>query len=236
MLALEHRRRIGEGMLLEVPQVRSALNVTAEQVIEHHVNGVVLERVGNRSWSIAPQGAYRVLDVPRSRYPNDDWIAISVATEEQWQSLCRVLRAHDLAADPALATVAGRLADQDRIDERIAGWARPPLGSAAVATLLAAGVPAAQMAVLHERADVDVVVARQLYEVVDQPGVGELRIIGFPVRIESGPSRWHRAPAPTLGQHNGQILMGLLGRTADEVTKLEADGVVGTRAEVNIGW
>src|SRR5690606_35987337 len=150
--------------VLEVPQVRSGLHVTAEQVIEHHEHGVVLERVGNRSWTIAPQGAYRVRDVPRPNYPDDDWIAISVATDEQWQALCEVLGADDLARDPALATAAGRMAAHDRIDERIAAWARPQVGSTAVATLLAAGVPAAPMSVFHERADLDVVLAADLYE------------------------------------------------------------------------
>ncbi len=56
LLALEHRRRTGEGLLIEVPMVDSALQVAAEQVIEYSAYGRELHRLGNRSRAAAPQG------------------------------------------------------------------------------------------------------------------------------------------------------------------------------------
>ena len=47
-MALEHRRRTGEGQLVEVPLVEPALNIAAEQVIEYSAYGRVLTRSGNR--------------------------------------------------------------------------------------------------------------------------------------------------------------------------------------------
>ena len=40
--------------------------------------------------------------------------------------------------------------------------------------------------------------------------------------------RWLRTPAPTLGQHNHEILTDL-GLSDDEIAALEADDLIGTR-------
>ncbi|MDZ4265555.1 MAG: CoA transferase, partial [Mycobacterium sp.] len=55
LLALEHRRRTGEGSMVEAAMVDAALNVAAEQVIEHSAYGALLQRCGNRGPTAAPQ-------------------------------------------------------------------------------------------------------------------------------------------------------------------------------------
>ncbi len=47
LLALEHRRRTGEGAVVEAAMVDAALNVAAEQLVEHSAYGALLERDGN---------------------------------------------------------------------------------------------------------------------------------------------------------------------------------------------
>ncbi|MGE0878278.1 MAG: CoA transferase [Acidimicrobiia bacterium] len=236
LLALEHRRRTGEGALVESPQIRPGLSVMAEQFVEYSATGVVLNRIGNRSYDHAPQGAYRARDADHGDMPDDDWIALTVESDAQWRALCQLLGRADLAADAALAHVAGRQAQHERIDEAISAWSCDLGADAAVIGLLAAGIPAAHFVIPHERQELEPVVARNLYEWVDQPHVGRVRIIGFPVRFESGPEAWHRTPSPTLGQHNIEILRDLLGYDAARVEVLESTGIVGTKAEVNLGW
>ena len=86
MMALEHRRRTGEGGLVEVPMIGGALNLAAQQVIEYSAYGKLLGRIGNRSWRAAPQGAYRTADPLPDGQP-DRWVMISVATDQQWAAL-----------------------------------------------------------------------------------------------------------------------------------------------------
>jgi 2-methylfumaryl-CoA isomerase len=60
---------------------------------------------------------------------------------------------------------------------------------------------------------------------LDQPGVGEHLAPGSPLRLDG--QRPPPRPAPGLGQHGGEVLAGLLGLTATEVSKLRADGIIG---------
>ena len=70
LAALEHRRRTGEGQLIEIAQIEVAACVTAEPVIEYSMNGVVQPREGNRRRGYL-QGVYPT---------NEDgvWVALSV--------------------------------------------------------------------------------------------------------------------------------------------------------------
>jgi crotonobetainyl-CoA:carnitine CoA-transferase CaiB-like acyl-CoA transferase len=70
--------------------------------------------------------------------------------------------------------------------------------------------------------------ARGLFEELDHPVVGRQPIPTVPFRYASV-ARWLRRPAPTLGQHNRELLSGLLGLEEAELEALEAAGVIGTR-------
>ena len=127
LVALEHRRRTGEGRLVECPMVANALNVAGEQVIEFSANGVRLDRMGNRGLAAAPQNSYAGADW------DDDldqhrWVSIAVATDEQWAALRAALGDPAWAADPALATMAGRMARHDDLDRRAGGVVRRAQG------------------------------------------------------------------------------------------------------------
>ena len=71
VVALEQRDRTGEGVLVEAPLIEPALNLSAEAVIEASAYGVVLERIGNRSRTAAPQNIYPARG-------DDQWLALSV--------------------------------------------------------------------------------------------------------------------------------------------------------------
>ena len=116
MVALAEREATGEGLLVEAPLVESALQLSAEQVVEYSATGTLLERAGNHSPGVAPQGVYRCDG-------NEQWLAVSIATDEQWSALVDALGSPAWAADPALTSYAGRAAARDRIDAELGAWA-----------------------------------------------------------------------------------------------------------------
>jgi crotonobetainyl-CoA:carnitine CoA-transferase CaiB-like acyl-CoA transferase len=208
IVGLAERGVTGEGQLLEVTMVEGALNAAAELVLEKTAYGNLLERDGNRSPNVAPQGLYRARG-------EEQWLAVSVTTDEQWRALVEALGSPEWAGDPQLAIVEGRRARHDELDERLEAWSRERDPSDAAELLVAHGVPAAagrDPRLMYEHPQLH---ARGYYESIEHPVVGELLTPTWPFRFRSV-DHWIRTPAPTLGQHNHEILVDDLG--VDEAT------------------
>lgn len=225
LLALEHRRRTGQGVLVESAMVDAALSIAGEQIIEYTAYGAVLQRTGNHGPGAVPQNLYRTADIDEFGRL-DSWVAIAVATDEQWHNLCAALGSPSWATDPALATADGRRAREDAIDDHLAPWCVSRSGDEIVATLWNAGVPVAKVMQPHRQPELAQLVARGFFEVIDHPVNGAVRLSSMPMRLSGGPCRFHTEPAPLLGQHNRELLTGL-GLPAAEIAELEADGVIG---------
>lgn len=153
---------------------------------------------------------------------------MSVETDEQWASLAAVLDRPDLAGEPALANRAGRREAHDRLDAAIAAWAAGREVEAAAEELVAGGVPAAPARDPRLTARHPQFAARSYHEVVDHPVAGPIPVPTLPFRID-GVAHWLRSSAPTFGQHNDDILGGILGLPAEEIAVLRADALIGER-------
>ncbi len=221
IVGLAERDATGVGSLLEVTMVEGALNAAAELVLEATAYGNLLERDGNRSPHVAPQGLYRGRD-------DETWLAISVATDEHWHSLVEVLGRPDWATDPELASYAGRRARHDELDERLGAWSAERDVAEAAAALVAHGVPAAVGRDPRSLYDHPQLQARGFYEEIDHPVVGPRATPTLPFRFDSV-DRWLRTPAPTMGQHNHEILVDDLGIDDATYATLEDAQVIGTR-------
>ena len=222
LVGLQEREHTGRGVEIEATMVEGALNAAAEQILEHSAYGNLMQREGNRAAHAAPQGLYRCR--------SDDelsWLALSVSSDEQWEALVELLGGPDWSRDPELQTLTGRRAAHDRIDAELRPWFEDRELGNAVDTLLAAGIPAARVANPYTARNPQLE-ARGFYEVCTHPVVGDHPLPTVPFRYRSV-ERWLRRPAPTLGQHNREILQDLLDLSESELTELEADGVIGTR-------
>ncbi|WP_406814118.1 CaiB/BaiF CoA transferase family protein [Mycobacterium sp. M23085] len=226
LLALEHRRRTGEGVFVEAAMVDAALSIAAEQVIEYTAYGSLLQRAGNRGPTAAPQNLYLSADIDEFGRL-DSWVAIAVATDDQWDRLGRALGSPSWATDPELSTEAGRRTHQDAIDERLAAWCQQRSRDEIVAILWDAGVPVAKVMQPHRQPELEQLAFRDFFETVDHPVNGPARLSTVPIRFSAGPHKFHTEHAPLLGQHNRELLSGL-GLSESQIAGLEADGVIGS--------
>lgn len=219
-VALAERAATGEAQHLEVTMVEGALNAASEQFVEWTAYGRLLEREGNRCPSAAPQNLYACAG-------DEQWLALSVESDAQWQALVGVLGYPPWARDPALARHDGRRSAHDEIDRHLTAWAATQDLPTAVGRLVDAGVPAAPAIDPRSTADHPQILARHFCEEVDHPVVGRHRIPSVPFRYRSV-DRWLTRPAPTVGQHNREVLVELCGVDDAEIDALEDAGVIGT--------
>ena len=225
LLALEHRRRTGDGVLVEAAMVDAALNVAAEQVIEYSAYGNLLQRDGNRGPTAAPQNLYQTNEIDEFGRA-DCWVAVAVATDEQWVALREVIGQPDWAMDPELCGVGGRRDHHDLIDKHLSAWCRQRSGDDIVERLWNAGVPAGKVMQPHRQTELPQLAFRRFFEDVEHPVNSTTPHSTLPMRFSRGPVRFHARHAPLLGEHNRELL-GELGLTGSEIDQLEAEGVIG---------
>jgi crotonobetainyl-CoA:carnitine CoA-transferase CaiB-like acyl-CoA transferase len=106
-------------------------------------------------------------------------------------------------------------------------WCAARRGDEIVERLWEADVPVAKVMQPHEQADLPQLQFRRYFEEVDHPVAGRARHATLPIRFSGGPDRFHRRPAPRLGEHTEEELQRL-GVSDDELAELHALGVIGT--------
>ena len=225
LVALAEREATGRGVFVESAMIESALNAAAEQVIEWTAHGVLQQRDGNRSLWAAPQGLYACHDHNALTQPR--WLALSIETDAQWRALLGALGNPAWAASLRAAPLAERRAAHDKLDEALSPWFAERERDACVAELVAAGVPAAAVQDARLLSDHPQIAARGFCERVEHPALGAFPTMSVPFRYASV-KRWLRTPAPTLGQHNHEVLREL-GYQPGEIAELERDKVIGAR-------
>ncbi len=221
LVGLAEREATGRGSLLECTMVEGALNAAAEQLVEWSAYGAVLQRDGNRAPYAVPQGVYPCAG-------DEEWLALSIATDAQWRELATILGRPEWATAAPFASRERRRGSHDAIDDEIRRFAAGQDVEEAVARLLARGIPAARVVRGAEASGHPQLVARRFFEECTHPVVGTHPMTTVPFRFATQPAGWIRNPAPQVGEHNREILAEIVGLSDAEIDALEADEVIGT--------
>lgn len=224
LLGFMHQRITGEGQHIDLSQVECMLPMVAPSILEQSATGQSSPRIGNRHPHFVPHGCFATLGI-------DQWITFAVRTDDEWRALCRVMRRPDLGDDPALATVEGRRNEEDRIEVAVKHWLADVRPDIAMVTLQNAGIPAGVAKLPQDLASDPHLLKVGHWQPSDRPFMGPHLLpsvayreggAAFPYAIEH--------LAPTLGQHNHEVLSGLLGLSDAEIGELERSGIIGTSA------
>ncbi len=223
---LMHQQRTGKGLFIDLSQREAMTTLFPELLLEYEMNGRIPGPVGNESSTMGPHGVYPCKEP-------DTWISIAVQTDQQWRSLCEQMADDDLAHDARFTTQLLRIRNHTVLDQIIAGWTREHNHLDLMHRLQGAGIPA--LAVLNplEVLQDPHMHARHVFQEMTHPETGKRTIITQPWLASDGRAPV-RLPAPMLGQHNAQVLGGLLGLSDAELKQLEEDGLIGTVPTVSL--
>ena len=228
LTALYHRAKTGQGQYIDMSQWECAMTLLPEGILEYTFNGREPERDGNRDPMRAPHGIFKCLDRPEKVAGNtiDQWVAIVCADDTDWGRLARAMERPELAAHPGFATLAARKRNEDELEAIITQWTVSRRAADIARSLQHAGVPAAVVADNKYLSEEDAHIrARDYFVFRDHPEVGKRQHAGIPWKLGRTETSV-RAAAPTIGQHTDEVLEQLLGYSADEITKLRAQGAL----------
>lgn len=219
LAALYRRTVTGEGQVVDTALTESCLAVQESTIPDYDVGGVVRGPSGTRLEGIAPSNIYRTAD--------GSWVVIAANQDTVFRRLCAAMGQPELATDDRFADHRARGRNQDELDKIIGDWAAERQPGDIIETLSTAGVIAGPINTVAEVVDDPQLRARGMLaehwdERVDRAVLGPGIV---PVLSESPGSIRNAGPAHP-GQHNIEVYTGLLGKTAEEVAQLQAEGVL----------
>lgn len=220
LTALIHAKLTGKGQFIDLAQIECMMPFAAPWITAHSIDGQEPVKYGNRHPDFVPHGCFPCAGA-------DHWIMVAVSSDAMWPKLARLLGRADWAGDAAFKTATGRRAIENDIEAAIAAWTAARDSEAAMHELQAAGIAAGVARLPVELLQDPQLHARGFIQYVDRAFIGKHPQPSMPFRESSKPFAIRSAP-PTLGEHNDEILGGLLGLSEAEIAQLARDGIIGT--------
>ena len=216
LLALQHRHASGRGQVIDVALYEAVFNCMESLLPEYSAFGAVRGPAGSALPGIAPSNAYRC---------NDGGYALIAGNGDSiFRRLMTLIGRDDLAADPALADNAGRVARVAELDDVIGAWTAQRSVDEVMAALDGASVPAGRIYSVADIAADPHYQARGMLDQVRMDDGSTLTVPGIVPRLSATPGR-HRRNAPKLGQDSGDVLREI-GLTDAQIAALRERGIV----------
>ncbi|MFV3411217.1 CaiB/BaiF CoA transferase family protein [Pseudomonas sp. NY15436] len=214
---LVRRESTGRGGRVCISQAEVFLNGNSEHFLRESLQPGTFVARGNQAEFSAPDGVFPCAG-------EDEWCALSVRDDAEWQRLLLAMDRSDLLDDQRLADAAGRLALRAEVDEMVGAWTCGLSPREVTVRLQAAGVPAGFMQRLSEYRSDPQFQARGFIRNLEHSGLPEaLPTENRVVHALHMPEPDLR-PAPYQAEHTREIAARLLGLTAQEIDVLIAAG------------
>lgn len=142
-----------------------------------------------------------------------------------WQNICKAMGRTELLQDPRFATLAAVNEHRQEATAIFAQWLAGLTSEEVDRILTEHHVVVGVMKSVPEAVRQPQVLARQMITPVEDPILGPIEVINSAAKF-SDASIQVRGPAPTLGQHNAEVLSEILGYDAQRIEALRAQGIL----------
>jgi crotonobetainyl-CoA:carnitine CoA-transferase CaiB-like acyl-CoA transferase len=213
---LEARDRDGIGAYADASAREIASMFVGESILLALAGGVP-HRMGNDHEDWFPHGVFRTAG-------EDAWIAIAIRSDAEWAALVAVMGAPRWVT-PEMATVAGRRRAAAEIDAALQRWLEFQAGRDVAAELQAHGIGADVSMTAKDLVADEHLRARGSVRVLEHDEHGRRITVGVPWRFSDADVEYDRW-SPALGEHNHEVLGGLLGHSDEQIAQWSAEGAV----------
>jgi len=215
LMALYHQRATGQGQHVDVSIQESIASGLRDVVNNYTYTGAVRRRQPNHSG-----------DLTRLRATSDGYILPNpgIGARDNWQAVVDFLEVPELA-DEKFSSASARLINAEELgkllDDYFSTQKKADIFHAAHQRRFIYGVIQSPEEVLTDPQ----FQARGYFVNIEHPVVGTVTYPGPPFLMTGTP--WQaRSPAPTLGQHNQEVLGGLLSYSDGDLSRLRALEVI----------
>jgi len=218
LAALFSREKTGRGERIDISMQDCCFSMIMDEALDVLVSKGIPTRQGNRN----PRA------VPWSTFPTKDGnIAICAFTNDQWKVFVRAIQREECSQDPRFRDLENRLKNAAEVEAMVTEWSKNLSSEEALRILRKEKIPCEPVLEVKEVLEDPQLKSRGMIQELPHPlsvktGV---KAAGFPIRFSELPAEYP-GPAPSLGQHNEEIYLGLLGLSREEMEQLERDGII----------
>jgi formyl-CoA transferase len=217
LAALNIRERTGSGQLVDVALVDSVYAALENIPQKYFVEGKTPGRIGNRYEFIYPYDTFRA---------RDGWVVIAIANDAIWERFLAAAGLKELGEDGRFSSNMLRVENNAALKELLEEWTSERGRDEIVALLNENRVPSCPIFDIKDASeDPHISGVREMVVDVHQPGLGDVRLQGNPIKMSETDPR-PRGPAPSLGADSERILKEVLGLSDAEIKKLRESGAI----------
>jgi formyl-CoA transferase len=209
------------GQIVDVAIYEAVLTLMESLVLDYELAGHVRGRTGSTLPNVAPSNIYMAAD--------GVWVLIAANADAPFRRLTEVMGEPQLATDTRFASDTARGEHAAELDALIADWASHVTSDKLVEILSEHGVPASGIYTAKEMLTDPHFQARGTLIEAEHPALGRLHMQAPCPRLTASPGSV-RSLGPGHGEHNDEVLGGLLGLSGAELDGLRRSGVVADAA------
>jgi crotonobetainyl-CoA:carnitine CoA-transferase CaiB-like acyl-CoA transferase len=200
LAALQARTHTGKGQHIDISLFDSQLGMLANVASNYLISGNLPKRYGNAHANIVPYQSFQA---------SDGWFVVAVGNDRQFVRMCEVIGKLELVNDTRFVTNSVRVQNRDALIAVL----KPIFLTKSVnewLSLIGDEFPCGPINNLEQVFSMPQVEAREMLTHMQHPEIGDLRLVGSPLKFSDTPVEY-KLPPPRLGEHTEEVLKELLG-------------------------
>ena len=209
------REETGRGQYIDTSLFEGALALSIWETAELWATGRIPQPFGSAHRLTAPYQALKT---------RDGYINVGANNQRLWERLCNAIGREELVEDERFATNDDRMKNRAELAEELEKSLAQKNTDEWMEILLEAGFPAGPIYNYQEVFEDPHTHAREMRVEMEHPVEGTVKGLGIPVKLGETPGEIRR-PAPLLGEHTEETLMGL-GYSKEEIADLRERKII----------